>query len=321
MKLWEEAEKVVFLGVEMYGFGLYVALGVLFSAVAMGVISWAMEMKKGTAPLLMLFSLVLGAICSRLAFCLMNQEIGRMMPLSSWVQITGGGWSMFGLLGGVLLSAFLCAKISGQETSRVMDLACVSLLPFIVAERMGERLIPDFDISRPLESAFLKQSFLAVGDEFDSCLRTYYLAAAFAFVLFVYLVFRLRRGEAPGTLTIVFLLLFGAGEIVLESLRYDRFLSITFVGLQQILAAITLAVGVALAIRRNRGQDKGMIRAAIISLPVMVGGVLGLEFALDRTMVNKFLLYGLMILAVACPVAFAMKLLRNQEGKDRMARE
>jgi prolipoprotein diacylglyceryltransferase len=321
MELWKEAEKVVVLGVEMYGFGLYVAVGALFAAITMGIISWAREMKPGTTPLLMLLSMLIGAICSRLAFCLMNQEIGRMMPLESWIQVTGGGWSMFGLLGGVFLAAVLCAKITHQETGSLTDLACISFLPFLAAERMGERLIPDFDISRPLESAFLKGSFLAVGDEFDSCLRTYYLAAAFAFVLFVVLVIRLPKGEAPGTLTIVFLLLFGAGEIVLESLRYDRFLSITFVGLQQVLAAVTLLIGVLLAVRRNGGRNRGLARAALISVPVMIGAVLGLEFALDRTVVNKFLLYAGMIVAVACPVVLSLRLLRHQEGKDSMARE
>ena len=74
MNLWQEADRITLLGVEMYGFGLYVAIGAIFAAVTMGVLSWAREMKKGTAPLLMCFSIVLGIVCSRLVFLVKNEK-------------------------------------------------------------------------------------------------------------------------------------------------------------------------------------------------------------------------------------------------------
>ena len=113
-----------------------------------------------------------------------------------------------------------------------------------------------------------------------------------------------------------FLLLFGAGAVVLESLRYDRFLSISFVGLQQIAAAIMLAIGVVIAFKRGRKRKPRLAIAALISLPLMVGIVLGLEFALDRTTWNKLLLYAIMILTVAAPAAMGLRLLdKETEGK------
>ena len=56
---------------------------------------------------------------------------------------------------------------------------------------------------------------------------------------------------APTSASSLFLLLFGAASIVTESLRYDRYLSVSFVGLQQIAAACMLALGVALAVKRS----------------------------------------------------------------------
>ena len=48
----------------------------------------------------------------------------------------------------------------------------------------------------------------------------------------------------------------------------------------------------------------------------MVGIVLGLEFALDRTTWNKLLLYAIMILTVAAPAAMGLRLLdKETEGK------
>ena len=132
-------------------------------------------------------------------------------------------------------------------------------------------------------------------------------------MLFVILLFRISRQKADGDTVIAFLLLFGAGAIVLESLRYDRFLSISFVGLQQILAAVMLAVGVVLAFVRGRKRKPRLAIAALISVPLMIGIVLGLEFALDRTTWNKMLLYAIMILTVAAPALMGLRLLNREQ--------
>ena len=217
---------------------------------------------------------------------------------------------MFGLIGGVFLGGVISAGIAREKTARIMDALSLSILPLIAAERIGENRIEDFDISRPLDNAFLAKSFLAVGEE-EPCLATYYVAAAVAVVLFIVLAFRFTRKEQAGNLTIAFLLLFGAASIVTESLRYDRFLSISFVGLQQIAAALMLALGVILAVRRSKNPKSAMAVAAIVSLLLITGIVIGLEFALDRTTWNKILLYILMILTVSIPAALGLILLKK----------
>ena len=150
-----------------------------------------------------------------------------------------------------------------------------------------------------------------------TCRWCYSGDAAFALVLFVYLLFRMRRHREDGEQVIAFLLLFGAGTMITESLRYDRFLSVSFVGLQQIMAAVMLAIGVVVTVRKNRFQKRGLCIAALISLPLMVGIVIGLEFALDRTTWNKLLIYALMILTVSIPAALGFRLIRTgTKGKD-----
>ena len=114
------------------------------------------------------------------------------------------------------------------------------------------------------------------------------------------------------------MLLFGAASIITESLRYDRFLSITFVGLQQVAAAVLLAIGVILAIRRRNRPKSVPTIIAIVSLPVMVGAVIGLEFALDRTNWNKILIYIGMIIIVGLPAGLGLKLLSQGKGTERV---
>ena len=313
MNLIEEAVIIEIFGIRMYAFGVYIALGALLAFAVLTVASHALSLKKGTAPLTALLSSVCGMLLSRLCFCLLNRELGRMTPVSFWLQLNGGGWSMFGLIAGVFLGGWISARMMREKTGAVMDVLSLSILPLIAAERIGESRIEDFDISRPLDNPFLAGSFLAVGED-EPCLATYYVAAAAAVLLLVVFVFRFTRIGKEGNLAVMFLLLFGASSIITESLRYDRFLSISFVGLQQVAAALMLALGVAFAFLRSKNKRPGLAAASVISLTVMVGAVIGLEFALDRTKWNKILIYILMIAFVSFPVWLGLKMLKG--GKE-----
>ena len=316
MSLWSDAETFSVFGTEVYAFGCYTALGALAALAVICLRSRSRGYPRETGLLTGFLSIILGAVCSRIAFCLMNQELGDLMPFKSWLQISGGGWSMMGTVAGVFLAAFLSARLCGVSAAGTLDTVSLALPLFMAFERAGEWMIPDFDISRPLDSEFLSHTFLAVSDEYGAYLATWRLAAGAGVCLFVILLLADRsRKNREGNLCNLFLLLFGAGAIVLESLRYDRFLSITFVGLQQILAACCLGAGVFAAIARGKGKSAGLKRAAAAALVLTVGIVLGLEFALDRTTFNKFVIYGAMILTVLCPVALSMRLLpaRNRE--------
>lgn len=312
MNLIDEAVIIEIFGVRMYAFGVYVALGALCAMVTLGLTAYWLRMKKGTAALTALLSGAFGLICSRLIFCLLNQELGSMTPFHIWPQINSGGWSMFGLVGGIFLGGWISAKILKEKAGRIMDMLCLSLLPLVAAERIGENRMDYFDISRTLDSSFLKGSFLAVGED-EIYLATYYVAAAVAVILFVVLLVSAARCGMNGGLTIRFLLLFGAASIITESLRYDFFLSISFVGLQQVAAALMLALGVILAIRHNNRPKSVLAAAAVISLPLMVGIVIGLEFALDRTTWNKVLIYVLMMITVGIPAGLGLKLLSSEK--------
>ena len=310
MNLIDNAVIIELFGIRMYAFGAYVTAGVIFSIIVLNLAGKTLQLKKGTVPLTAFSAMVFGMLFSRISFCLLNQELGQLTPLSFWPHLDGGGWSMFGLIGGVLFGGWLSAGIAREKTGSIMDALCLSVLPMIAAERIGESRIEDFDISRPLDSAFLSGSFLATGDD-EPCLATYYVTAALILVLFIILAVRFTRKEKPGNLTIAFLILYGAVSIITESLRYDRFLSISFVGLQQIAAAVMLLAGVILAVRSfNRPKTASSV-AAVVCMPLMVCAVIGLEFALDRTTWNKIAIYAVMILTVSIPALLGMKMLKN----------
>ena len=311
MNLIEDAVVIELFGIRLYAYGAYVCLGALCALITLAILCRSKGMKPGTAPLVFCLSAVCGVLVSRVFFCLTNRELGFTMPFHSWTEVSGGGWSLFGLLAGVFLGGALCAALTRQKTGRIMDLLSVSVLPLLIAERIGENRIDYFDISRPLSTGLIADSFLAVG-EYDRYLATYYVAAAVYLVLFVVLLLRLVRNGRDGNTAITFLLLFGAASIILESLRSDQFLSFGFVKAQQVSAALMLGLGVILAVKRSNRPKSVLSAAALISIPVVIGAVIGLEFALDRTTWNKILIYAVMIAAVSVPVALSMNILKEK---------
>ena len=127
------------------------------------------------------------------------------------------------------------------------------------------------------------------------------------------LIIDLIRSDRHGDTCLMFLMFFGASSVILESLRYDRFLSITFVGLEQVLAAILLLIGVAVPAARNMKRRKSLATAALITVFAAAGIGIGLEFALDRTTINKILIYAVFILVIFNPVALGMRLRKAEQ--------
>jgi len=221
------------------------------------------------------------------------------------------------IVGGCMLAAWLSAKWLGEKPGQTLDLAGCALPVFMMFERAAERWIPEFDYSRALESEWLGRSFLAIQDGPDANLATWRLAAAFAAGLFIWLfVCAMTNPGRPGDICIRFLLFFGAGSVILESLRYDMFLSISFVGIQEILALVILCAGVIAAVRQAEPGLQRLKTAALVSLPVagLIG--LGLEFALDRTTINKFMIYAVMIAVMFTPAFLGLRLIRRKGIKQ-----
>lgn len=316
MPLYEEAAKISLAGLEIYRFGFFAMLGMLAAAAVTGFLCWAKRTRKGTGPLLLLASLLLGGLFSRIGFCLMDlEELGTFFPLKYWIRFTGGGWSMMGLVGGVMLAGWVTAKITRQKAGLILDISACALPAFMALERAGEGGVPDFDFSRRLSGTFLNGSFLTFSDYDGSYLATWKLTAIVAAVLVLVLIWDLTRSRKDGDTCILFLLLFGGCSVLLESLRYDQFLTVhSFVGLQHVLAAVILAIGLLILYFRADRRQKKLGLAGVISIFAAAAIAIGLEFALDRTTFNKLLIYIAYLAVMAVPVTLGI-LLRSREKK------
>ena len=117
----------------------------------------------------------------------------------------------------------------------------------------------------------------------------------------------MKKQQKEGNTFVLFLLLFGASQIILESLRYDRHMSFTFIRMQQIMAILGLTGGLIYAAKRAGKGKKTLFM--LFGMMVLISAVgVGLEFAIDRTEINRYLLYLAFVVLVSIPVCMGLKL-------------
>ncbi len=307
--LREDAPAFSLLGVEMYSFGLYVAVGLALALAALALLLRRYKWKQGTAPLTGVLSMAFGFVLSRLFFGFMDESLGQIMPLLAMLQVNTGGYSMMGALIGACLGGVVSAKLTKQSPARLLDILAPCLLIFVACERLGEGGFEEFGVSRYLSDELFKGTFLTVETDFGLRLNTFYIEATVMVVLALILLLDIRPGRRAGDTFLLFLLLFGGAQILLESLRYDKHMTIkAYVKLQQVMAIMLLGTGVIVLALRCWHQKKALAIASLIAIPVCTGAGVGIEFMIDRTAVSHYLLYAAFVFVVGVLVFLGLKL-------------
>lgn len=309
----EDAVKVFFLGVEVYAFGLYVALGLTLGLTVLALLIRKEKWRDGTAALTGVLAMGLGFMVSRLFFGLMDESLGRIMPLWAMLRVNTGGYSMIGALLGACMGGILAARLMKKSPARLLDLLAPALLLFVACERLGEGYIEDFGVSRTLTDSLLEGTFLTVQNGYGWRLATYHLESFTALVLSLVLLWDLTRSRRQGDTFVLFLLLYGASQVLMESLRYDQHMTVkAFVKLQQIMDMMLLGAGVILLAVRRWKTKRGLALTAVIVLAASVGIGVAIEFMIDRTKISHYILYLCFLIDMAVPVWLGLRL--RKEG-------
>ncbi len=291
-------------------FGLMTAVGTAAAFVFFTLNAPRYELDGGVVPLTFVLGIPAGLLLGRLMFCLLDASYTSIADLRFFWRLSDGGYALFGVLLGLFLSALFSALVLKQNKASVLDALLPSVFLFIFFERLGEGFIRDFGISRSLIYGTLEGTFF-VQQDLDSYLRTWIFEAALALILF-FVVLRIgATDDRPGYTFSKGIMLFGATQVLMESLRYDAHLMFSFVGVQHVLSMVLLAVPVLVFAKRALKTKKGLAIASIIMIPVVVGILIFLEFQIDRTETNRYLLYGLYALTLAVPTVCGFLLTRK----------
>ena len=306
----EETLSFSLLGMTGFWYGVFIAWGAALFLRFFARYCRMEGLKSGTAALFSVLCLPLGLICSRILFCLLDFRFHGMFSLRALGMFWGGGFSMVGALLGAALAAWLTARIQKIPAPPVLDILMASLPFFLCAARMGEGFTELLGRSRPLDTAWLANSFLAQNDGYDTYLRTYLLEAVTAGILAIYFAARIQKKKTARGSLLLGMLLLGTTQTLFESLRFDSHMRYSFISMQQILFACMFAA--ALIVYAARCGKKQVIAAVAVCV-LVTGGAVGLEFMIDRSSVSSVLLYAGCVLLLLLPAALGLHYKKRSE--------
>ncbi len=240
----------------------------------------------------------LGLIGARLLYCLTDivfylKDIEAPVAM---LKMWEGGLSLMGALAGITLAGVIGSKIAKEKPLQVLNQMAPFLLLFAISVSAANTYIgagwgPE---------ASLSLFFVYVNHQ--KRLDTARLTVLILIVLWFILEYLFRKKKLPQNRRFFYTaFLFGCLMVPLESLRRDGHMVWGFVHAEMLYAmAMALPAGLAL-VKKNRRIP------LLIASALLAGCVIGLEFMLDRSNINDWLLYIVYILCIAGYIFVGLK--------------
>lgn len=241
------------LGWTGYGYGLAVGLSFLVYLCVAGVLGYYRKLPPGSVRLFGLIALPVGLISARLVFCATDISYFTETISQPWKMLSfwDGGFSLIGALCGLIVAALITSRIRGLRFGVMLDVTAVPLGALICGLRLAEGLTGEpgqmiqLGVGRQLEAGAFTAQFpwLFLTDRMGTLtlyrLAVYRIEAAVALAvlalsLMLFFGRHKRRRARPGDLAMIVFSLYGASQVVLESLRDDSHMLLGFIRVQQL---------------------------------------------------------------------------------------
>ena len=252
--------------------------------------------------------------------------------LDAMTNYSSGGFALMGVVFGCILAAVITRLLRLQKNlPEMLDCMCIAGAAGIAVGRLAS-FFNASDRGQIVESIkslpFVYPVTNAVSGALEYRLATFMIQAMVALVLFIALaVFYLKNKHyklRDGDVTLIFLLVYGASQVVLDSTRYDSlfFRSNGFVSIVQVLGALAIGFpiilfSVRLVLRRgwkNWYPVLWLVTAALLGL----GGYM--EYHVQRHAAQAVFAYSVMTACLIGLVAMgvlirALASVKNKTGK------
>ena len=275
--------------------------------------------KRFAAPAAGGLSLLLGFILARLVFWVCNASfyLGLYSDPLSLFRVRDGGLCMTGALLGAGLGCYIASRIFRNHALSfpvLADAMAPGAALFVACERCHEWVL----LNQNYGLSAAADGFLTARGDYGPVLNTARISSLAALlILAVLMIVRCRK---PGSRGILFLLLYGTIQVLLESLRQDLHMLWGFVHIQQLtafLAVFAAMIVISVPLRK-------LPRTVIVSLTA-AGMLVFLEFALDGRIRPPFAFmeqnvklswYVVFVTVLAAYLAYGLRLFRKY-GKEK----
>lgn len=318
-----------------HGYGLCAAAAALVMLAGMAYISRREKLPQGTASLFCTLGIVLGIVGARLIFCLVNVSTFVETYENPWLMLNffDGGLSMPGLMLGLAAAGVLTARIQKISFGQALDMAAVPAGLMVALLRVGEQFT-DLGVGKVVEEngATAAMPWLFLQSRFGKTVEyrlnvwAYEAVVGVVICLLTVLVWRwlkTRSGARPGDTALFFCMLFGATQVLLDSMRDDGHTLLIFLRIGQLGAAVLLLLSCGMLSHRCRKQkiSSAHVGMSWLVMALCVAGVVVLEFSLDGrfTWGNPSMLRDYLLMGAACLVMFltSFRLLKKCSESER----
>ncbi len=293
-----------------YAYAVAVAVSALLGFCAIVITARRKGMKASTGPVFFVLAVVLGVFLARLFYCLARFEyVFYEMGISYLFAFDQFGYTLAGAVTGCLLAGFLTARVTRQSTAAVLDAAVSGGAMTLALARLAEGLTQQ-GIGALVEDERLQFFPLSVQTMYGDWAYAVYMLEFIAALVLAVVTWRflMKKDQPAGKTTYLFLLLFGASQVLLESLRQDEYLRWGFVRVVQLFSMGLLLVSARYFLAR--AQKDGPKRISILArgtcILLGIGVCVLVEFALDKSPIPNWLLHSMMAGVLAMMVWAAL---------------
>ena len=282
-------------------YGLLCALALLLTLLATGLWYRLRGLAYGTWIRFCVLAIPLAWLCSRAVFALTNilYYVVTVENPALMLRFRDGGYSLFGALGGLILAAFLTAKWQRAPIGVMLDGVGLGAPIGAFVERLAQT-----GTGVGWGDAINSEWLMPLGVTENYWHPVYLYQAVCTLLLLLALVAWLisRKGRiASGDLLLVFMVLYGCMEVVLESLCSDGHMVVHhFVHISQIIAivlpVIALAVWTARLVKKQTKKSQAIIPWLLTAACIGIG--IKQEFAVDHSE-HILVDYGIMAASMA----------------------
>lgn len=296
-----------FYGLTGYRYGLCVASAWLLWLLLVGLLRVDRRLPKGTTRVYATLSFPLALLLGRLEYCLVNWRLftETLEAPAAMLRFWEGGFGMAGALLGLIAAAFITSRIQDCRFGRLLDIACVPMGLLIAGERFAERFTA-LGVGKMVESGpfvdahpwlFVHEQVGAMDIASMAVYRYEAILGAFLtlVMLALYVGRHKKRPARPGDLALVFFALYGASQVVMESLRNDGHLLLLFFRVGQ-LCAVVMPVAAMVIFTRRAVRIHGVRAGQVVCWAgtlLCIGLLVALEFSIDGRLDVPFSLFGL----------------------------
>jgi phosphatidylglycerol:prolipoprotein diacylglycerol transferase len=282
-------------GVPIYGYSIFLCLSIILGLGLTAICQRKRNLPKDTALRYGLWAIPLAVAGARLFYCLIRLDF--VLYEQDWTFIFSlwkGGFALYGALFGCVLAALIFSKAAKIQVGGILDCIAPGAALVIAGSRFAEALTTQ-GVGRLVEAEALQFFPFAVQNVYGDWVMPVFFYEGIAALAICFTAYRhlKRKNEKAGNTALLFLLLFGASQVLLESMREDDFLRWGFVKVSQLMSmGLILTVAVIFGIRVLAKKKTGPLAAAgFLMLAAGTGACVFLEFALDKSSIPNQYLY------------------------------